>query len=212
MAVGVHAVERANTGPDDVPLVVGCGPVGLAVIAALKLKGLEPIVATDFSPARRGLARTMGADIVVDPAETSPYTCWEEAAQPSDEHPAAGLALPVFGPSFRPGVFFECVGVPGILRQLVEGAARGSRIVVVGVCMESDHFEPLIAINKEISMEFVLAYTPLEFAETLQHIAEGRILVEPLISGTVGLAEVPGAFKELATPDRHAKIIVDPQK
>src|SRR6476659_207081 len=52
----------------EVPLVIGCGPVGLAVIAALKLRGLYPIIAADYSPARRALAEKMGADIVVDPA------------------------------------------------------------------------------------------------------------------------------------------------
>ena len=52
------------------PLVIGCGPVGLAVIAALKLKGLHPIVAADYSPSRRVLAQKLGADVVVDPART----------------------------------------------------------------------------------------------------------------------------------------------
>jgi len=56
MAVGVHAVAKARLQPDDAPLVIGCGPVGLAVIAALRMQGIGPIVASDFSPKRRGLA------------------------------------------------------------------------------------------------------------------------------------------------------------
>ena len=70
VAVGVHAVEKAKLGADDVPMVIGCGPVGLAVIAALKLRGAAPIIAADYSPARRRLAQTLGAEIVVDPAES----------------------------------------------------------------------------------------------------------------------------------------------
>src|SRR5262245_11328178 len=69
MAVGLHAVEKARLDQDDVPLVIGCGPVGLAVIASLRLKGVRPIVAADFSPRRRQLAEAVGADIVVDPAQ-----------------------------------------------------------------------------------------------------------------------------------------------
>ena len=72
LAVGVHAVEKANIRGGEVPLVIGCGPVGLAVIAALKIKGLHPIVAADYSPARRALAAKLGADIVVDPRCRSP--------------------------------------------------------------------------------------------------------------------------------------------
>ena len=73
MAVGVHAVAKARLEPDDAPLVIGCGPVGLAVIAALRLAGVRPIVAADFSKRRRELAVAVGADIVADPAETTPW-------------------------------------------------------------------------------------------------------------------------------------------
>ena len=73
LAVGVHAVEKALLSGDEAPLVVGCGPVGLAVIAALRLKNVRPIVAADFSPKRRELAAKMGADIVIDPARETPY-------------------------------------------------------------------------------------------------------------------------------------------
>ena len=83
MAVGLHAVRMARLAPDDVPLVIGAGPVGLAVIAALKLSGAAPIVVADFSPARRRLAEQLGADIVIDPAEHSPYDSWAAAARAS---------------------------------------------------------------------------------------------------------------------------------
>ena len=72
----------------EVPLVIDCGPVGFAVIAALKIRGLHPIVAADYSPARRALAERLGADIVVDPARTQPYATWAEHAAMSLEHPA----------------------------------------------------------------------------------------------------------------------------
>src|SRR6266550_7394558 len=89
LAVGVHAVAKANVQGGEVPLVIGCGPVGLAVIAALKIKGLRPIVAADYSPGRRALAEELGADIVVDPARTQPYASWAEHAAMSAEEEAA---------------------------------------------------------------------------------------------------------------------------
>src|SRR4051812_48670563 len=49
-AVGVHAVARSGIRQGDAAVVLGCGPVGLAVIGALRLQGIEPIVAADFSP------------------------------------------------------------------------------------------------------------------------------------------------------------------
>jgi threonine dehydrogenase-like Zn-dependent dehydrogenase len=90
------------------------------------------------------------------------------------------------------------------------GAQKGCRIVVVGVCMETDQIRPLVGINKELNLQFVLAYTPEEFAETLHNIAEGFVNVAPLITGTVGLNGVAQAFDDLANPEMHAKILVDP--
>jgi threonine dehydrogenase-like Zn-dependent dehydrogenase len=186
MAVGLHAVNKARLAPGEAPLVIGCGPVGLAVIAALRLAKAAPIVAADFSPRRRELALALGADEVVDPAETVPWS------------------------RVRPAVVFECVGVPGILDQVMAAAPRGGRIVVVGVCMEADTIYPMIGTVKELSLQFVLGYTQDEFAATLRHIAEGAIPTTPLVTGHVGLDGVASAFEELASPERHAKILVHP--
>jgi threonine dehydrogenase-like Zn-dependent dehydrogenase len=210
MAVGVHAVAKARLEPDDAPLVIGCGPVGLAVVAALRLAGARPIVAADFSRRRRELAVTLGADVVVDPAETTPWASWREAAVYRD--PARAPTLPpwIAGPAVRPAVVFECVGVPGVLDQVMAAAPRGTRLVVVGVCMEPDTIHPLLGIGKELNLQFVLGYTPDEFTATLRHIAEGAIPTAPLITGTVGIEGVADAFTALGSPERHAKILVKP--
>jgi threonine dehydrogenase-like Zn-dependent dehydrogenase len=210
MAVGVHAVAKARLGPDDAPLVIGCGPVGLAVIAALRLADVRPIVAADFSKRRRELALTLGADVVVDPASTTPWQSWREAAVYRDPSRAPALPPWITGPAVRPAVVFECVGVPGVLDQVMAAAPRGTRIVVVGVCMEPDTIHPLIGIGKELNLQFVLGYTPDEFAATLRHIAEGAIPVASLITGSVGIDGVAAAFEELGSPERHAKILVRP--
>jgi threonine dehydrogenase-like Zn-dependent dehydrogenase len=210
MAVGVHAVEHARITAEDVPLVIGCGPIGIAVIAALKLKGVGPIIAADFSPARRALARRMGADIVVDPAAGSPYAALEQAITPAGFDPGRYAQLFGLSPTRRPSVLFECVGVPGVIEAMLEGAPAGARIVVVGVCMESDAIQPFFGILKQLNLQFVLAYTAEEFAATLDHIAAGRMDVSPLITGRVGLDGVAQAFRDLASPETHAKILVEP--
>jgi threonine dehydrogenase-like Zn-dependent dehydrogenase len=209
MAVGLHAVRMAKLNATEIPCVIGCGPVGLAVISALKQAGVGPIVAADYSAKRRELAQMMGADEVIDPAKTSPYQSWQEIAK-FDVNGNLMPIEPFSGQSFREGVFFECVGVPGVLDHVMAGAPRGARIVVVGVCMEADQIRPLIGINKELNLQFVLGYQPEEFAETLHHIAEGHVDVAPLITGSVGLSGVAQAFEDLADPEAHAKILVDP--
>ncbi|MGE0825995.1 MAG: zinc-binding dehydrogenase [Candidatus Binatia bacterium] len=210
MAVGLHAVEKAHLTADDVPLVIGCGPVGLSVIAALRMKGVRPIIAADFSPRRRELAIAMGADEVINPGDQSPYDSWRQAAVWQDPSKAPPVPPWATGPALRPAVIFECVGVPGVIDQIMTAAPMGTRIVVVGVCMEKDTIEPMFGINKELNLQFVLGYTREEFADTLRNIAEGKIPVQPLITGKVGVDGVAQAFADLGSPERHAKILVEP--
>ncbi|HLM64566.1 MAG TPA: zinc-binding dehydrogenase [Acidimicrobiales bacterium] len=192
MAVGLHAVNRSGIAAGDGALVMGCGPVGLAVIAALGLRGVEPIVASDLSPARRALAATMGAHEVVDPTVEPAFEAWARSGRG------------------RPLVVFEAIGVPGIIDDAMRDAPAGSRLVVAGVCMEADRINPLFGIAKELNVQFVLGYDPEEFAATLRSIAEGELDVEPLITGEVDLDGVPGAFAELADPQRQCKVLVVP--
>jgi len=192
MAVGLHAVNRSRIKPGKGALVLGCGPVGLAVIAALRLQGIDTIVASDYSPARRQLASTMGAHEAVDPAQEPAFDAWRRIG------------------GMKSLVVFEAVGVPGIIGSTMRDAPHGSRVVVVGVCMEQDTITPFFGISKELNIQFVLGYDPREFAASLRSIAEGAIDVAPMITGTVDLDGVPAAFGELANPERHCKILVTP--
>lgn len=230
MAVAWHAVRRSEATRKDVAIVIGCGPVGLAVICVLKAKGVKTIIASDFSAGRRALARRCGADVVIDPAQASPYANWEDfgfiGGLPGALELAVGtreklgrLPLPWWqtwriaeaaGLAPKRPIVFECVGVPGVLQNIIEGAPLFSRVVVVGVCMQSDRIEPALAINKEIDLRFVLAYTPLEFRETLHLIADGKIRCAPMLTGVVGLEGVDNAFNALGDPEKHAKILIDP--
>jgi threonine dehydrogenase-like Zn-dependent dehydrogenase len=207
-AVGAHAVAKARLEPGSPALVVGCGPVGLAVIAALKAKGHGPVLAADFSPRRRAAAEKLGADIVLDPAVEDPHGRWEGLGVPRRR--AAQSLLTMMGGSFSRPVVFECVGAPGVLQALIEAAPAGAQIVVAGVCMETDRIEPSIAVTKEMELTFVLGYTPEEFAATLRQLAEGVIDVSHLVTGKVGLDGVAGAFEALGDPEAHVKILVDP--
>src|SRR5262245_36586959 len=210
LAVGVHAVAKANIRGGEVPLVTGCGPVGLAFSAGLKIRGLHRIVASDYSPARRALAARMGADVVLDPARSQPYSTWAEHAQMSPEEKAARPPLQAHLPALKPALIFECVGVPGLIQQVFEGAPRDARIVVVGVCMETDLAEPMLGILKELNVQYVLGYTPEEFAYSLRLIAEGQVDAASMVTASVGIDGVARAFADLANPEAHTKIIVEP--
>jgi threonine dehydrogenase-like Zn-dependent dehydrogenase len=230
MAVALHAVRRSEIRKRDTAVVIGCGPVGLGVICQLKAQGVQTIIASDFSAARRALASRCGADVVVDPKLESPY---EKAVGKGMVTDFAGLgelavgsmetlrkvpgwellyravgAMGAAGPK-RP-VIFECVGVPGMIDGVIGAAPLNSRVVVVGVCMSPDQIRPAIAIGKEIDLRFVFGYTPMEFRDSLHQLADGIVDASALITGRVGLDGVAAAFEALKDPERHAKILVAP--
>ena len=230
MAVAYHAVRRGEVGKRQVAIVIGCGPVGLGVILMLKAQGVRTVVASDFSPGRRALATRCGADVVVDPAQDSPYAAGGDHGHLDDMPSALELAMGTteklrrvpgwwhlwraaekLGAAPKHPVVFECVGVPGVIESIVDSAPLFSRVVVVGVCVGEDRFKPAMAINKEIDLRFVIGYTPLEFRDTLHMLAEGDVDPRPLITGEVGLDGVAAAFTALGDPERHAKILIDPR-
>jgi threonine dehydrogenase-like Zn-dependent dehydrogenase len=144
--VNKSAIIRGETA-----LVIGCGPIGIAIIAALKGRGTETIVASDFSAKRREMAMTLGTHGTIDPADGSPFE------------------------STSPAVVFEAVGAPGVIDDVLRRAPRGTRLVVAGVCMQPDAFRPFLGIAKQISVQFVFGYDPAEFAPSLRSIADGEV-------------------------------------
>lgn len=194
LAVGLHAVNQSSAVRRAGAVVQGCGPVGLAVIAALARKGVPLIVASDFSPIRRRFAADLGAQVVVDPRDLPPVQAWRDAG------------------GRGPAVIFEAVGVPGMIAATMRNAPSRSEIVVVGLCMEPDTFEPTVAISRQLTVRFVLGWTIAEFADSLAGIAEDPASAAPLVTSRISLDATPDAFALLAQPDAQVKIVVEPNR
>jgi threonine dehydrogenase-like Zn-dependent dehydrogenase len=192
MSVGRHAVARAAITPAEAAVVLGAGPVGLAVVAELGRIGIETVIVSDFSPRRRAVALAMGATVAVDPAVDDPMEAWVTAG---------GGRIPVV---------FDAIGVPGTLAAVIKAAPAMGRVCIVGSCMQNDSIRPLVAQAKQLTIVFSFAYDPFEFGDTLRAIAEGEIDVTPMITGTCGVDGVPAAFEALGRPDEHVKILVEP--
>lgn len=193
LAVGLEHARRGNLRAGDVPLVLGCGAIGLGVIAGLKLLGAGPIIAADFHPGRRELAIRMGADIAIDPRETDPYG-----------------PLPDLG-ARRVNLIYENVGQKGMLGRIIAAAPFDGRIVMGGYCMEEEAMFVFAAQNKRLNIQFAGGEEPQDMDLAMRAIADGRIDVRSWLGERIGVSGVADAMTKMSGPEAPVRTVVDPR-
>jgi (R,R)-butanediol dehydrogenase/meso-butanediol dehydrogenase/diacetyl reductase len=192
LAVGLHAVEKAQFAPGARVLVIGGGPIGLSVALWSRFFGARAVVMSEKAAGRRELAGRFGATDALDPTREEIGPAFAKAAG---------------GP---PDVIFECVGVKGLLQQCMNLAPNRGRVVVVGVCVEPDTILPAIGVVKELDLRFVVAYHKRDFELTLSLLAQGRISSDAMVSDVVRIEQLPAAFEALKHPTTQCKVMLEP--
>jgi len=193
LAVGLEHARRGRPTKDDAALVVGCGAIGLSVIAGLKLMGIAPIIAADFDAGRRALAIHMGAHVAVDPRETSPYAPFAELG------------------GRQVNLIYECVGRSGMLQGIVDAAPFDGRIVMGGYCMEEERMFVFAAQNKRLNIQFAGGEEPQDMKQALRSIADGTIDIKPWLGTAIGLNGVKDALDKMSDPASPVRTVVDPR-
>ena len=190
LAVGLHAVDKAQMERGATVLVIGAGPVGLSVMLWAKFLGARHVIVSEKAELRAKMAARFGATDAVDPSK---------AVMPQVEA-IAGKA---------PDVIFECVGAPGLINEVMMMAPRNCKIVVAGVCQQMDMILPLIGVVKELCLQFVLGYRPADFDYVIEMIAKDRVDVEHMITDVVNLDGLPAAFEALRKPTTQCKVMLE---
>lgn len=192
LAVGLHAVERAGLVPGDDVLVIGGGPVGLAVAVWLGHLGAGEVVVSDPVPARRDLAVSLGATGTLDPGSGD-----------------VGEAFTALTGSPAP-VVIECVGIPGMIQHATDVVATDGRVVIAGVCMQPDTLMPLVGMQKELDLRFAFYYRTNDYLVTIDMIDSGRLDPLPLVTDEISLDDVPERFEALKSPNTEGKVLIRP--
>jgi (R,R)-butanediol dehydrogenase/meso-butanediol dehydrogenase/diacetyl reductase len=195
MAVGLNAVNRAGLSADDQVLITGGGPIGLGIAQWASSMAIAHVVVSEMFENRRQVALKMGATAVIDPIQ--------------DKDLSAAFKK-ITGT--QPTVIFEAVGIPGMIQQCVEIAAPKSKIVVVGMCQETDHFEPVQCILKQLELIFPYFFRIDEYRHTLEMMNQGRIDPSPMITSTIDLDALPAMIEAMQKPGDQIKVIVTHEK
>ena len=201
MAVGWYYTGLGHN-DNTVPLIIGLGAIGLSMVAALAHRGATTIVAADYHPARRALATTLGADIVIDPAEHRTFAEWRRTAWGSTEEIHDRITLT----GRTPCTVYECTGAEGVLAGIVDDCPIGTRILSAGAA-DSDTIASATAHLKGINIQFGGGPMIDHWYETLDLVLDGSLDPTPLIGDTVDLEELPHAFERARSTDAPVRII-----
>ena len=193
LAVGLEHARAGKPTKDDIALVIGCGAIGLGVIAGLKLMGISPIIAADFDSVRRDIAIQMGADIAADPRELSPYG-----------------PIPTLGMR-RPTLVYECAGAPGLLYTITKSVAFGARIVMGGFCVEKEQLSVPCCQMKKLQIIFAGGEEQQDLDLALRSIADGKIDIKPWLGARIGMSGVASALERMIDPSAPVRTVVDPR-
>jgi len=177
----VHTVLAGAIAGQTV-LVTGCGPIGLMSIAVAKACGSSTVFATETNEHRRGMAKKMGADVVINPAaEDAPARILRETNKTGVD------------------VLLEMSGNPTAIQQGFKALRAGGRASLLGIPTEN---VPLDLVNdvifKGATVQGIYGRRMYETCVQMTALLKvGRLNLEPLFGERVKLENFEDAFAKL---------------
>ncbi len=187
--VGYHAAKRGEVKKNDVALIVGAGPIGNFCMQSVKALGAKKVIIADMDEYRLKLAEATGADGVINV---------------KNETLEEGLIRLAGGPK-EVSVFYDCVGGKGqVFNDILLLAARGSRVVIVGV-LQNEYNVPNLPdfVQHELRLSGTTMYTPQDYRDMIKLMSEGTITTNGLISHYFRLDEIESVFENLV--EKHTE-------
>jgi 2-desacetyl-2-hydroxyethyl bacteriochlorophyllide A dehydrogenase len=185
-AVGLHGAAAGNVEPGSKVLIVGAGGVGLTTVAWAKALGAARITVADPLASRLVLAQRLGATDVIASAAEAEYNGYDTV--------------------------IECVGRPELLDMCIAAARPQGRIVMAGACEDIQSFMPIMALLKEVTIRFSVAYTPDDFRKVVKAFETKLIDPSPLLGPSLGLDRVAEAFDLVRTSATQGRVLVIPNR
>lgn len=191
LSIGLQAVRRGQVEPGDRVVILGAGPIGLAVLLMAKRVGAQVLI-TDRYPRRLHTAMQLGANEIVDVAQRS-----------------AKEAVDRFTDGEGASVVIEATGVPAAIEASVDLVAAAGRVVVLGITTEKVTFAARVFVQKEIDFRGSRLNADL-FPEVIHLLASGNVDPRPMVSHRLPFSDLATAFDLAETkPDQTLKILID---
>lgn len=177
LTIGFHAAARGRVAKADRVAVIGCGAIGLGVIAGCEFRGAR-VIAVDVDDAKLALARECGAAKTIN-------------SQTDDLH---GRLLELTD-GLGPHAVFEAVGAAATYRSALEEACYAGRVVCLGYAKAPTELDTKLVVLKELDVMGSRNAMPSDFADVVRMLEGGRFPVEKVITQHVTLDDAGEALR-----------------
>lgn len=194
LSVAWHAISASPLRRDSCVLVLGGGPIGLAIVQCLVALQTRKIIMSEVSSSRQRFASEFGAHHVLDPK-----TC--DSVAVSRELSAAD----------GPDIVFDCAGVPASITTACQAVRARGTVVNVAIWEKPVPFQPNTLVFKEAQYTAVLGYQRKDFQAVIDALADGRLKPQGMITSTIKLEDIVerGIKALIEDKENHVKILVE---
>ena len=193
VSIAVHAVGRLPVQMNDTAVVVGAGMIGLLIVQALKARGCGLVLAVDTKQDRLDLAQQLGADACFSPTQCNVV----DEVMKRTAGRGADLAL-------------EAVGFAATVDTAIQSVRKGGAVGLLGNLSPRVELPLQTIVTRELTL-FGSCASRGEYPACLDLIADGRIQVDPLVSGISSLEDAPNWFSRLHSAQEDLmKVMVCP--
>jgi L-iditol 2-dehydrogenase len=193
VSIGVHAVNITPIQLGATAVIVGTGMIGLLMLQAARLAGCSRIIAVDLDDAKLAVARTLGADIVLNPKTVDVPA---RVAELTHGH-GADVAL-------------EAVGASSPIKTAILSVKKGGTVTLVGNITPNVEIPLQSVVSRQIRLQGSCASNG-EYPECIELLASGAIKVDPIISALAPLEEGAAWFEKLYSHNNNLmKVVLQP--
>lgn len=191
LTIGAQATARGEVKEGDTVLITGAGPTGISCLLVAKLKKARVII-TDLNDERLNYASSIGADVTINPG-SGPNVFDQISGETSGT---------------MANVVIDAVGTEKTFEQAVSMASIAGRVVTLGFNQTPSSITSLEITKKEL-MIVGSRLQSNKFPEVIQHINQGELDVESMVSHSFDFQDVQKAFEQLENhPNKVRKAIL----
>jgi 2-desacetyl-2-hydroxyethyl bacteriochlorophyllide A dehydrogenase len=191
LSTPVHAGRIAGPLKDKAIVIMGCGTIGLLMLAVARYEGARRIVMTDPLAAKREIALRLGADAVVDSSEADVV---EQVRAALDE---------------SADVVFDCVAIQPTIVAAIQLATKGGTVAIVGVPSADVLIPTIVVQDNQIRIQGCATYVPEDYAKAIEMLQAGAVKAQDFVTAQFPLTQAKEAFTA-SSSGNEIKVLIRP--